>query len=109
MKYLIVFLFPIYSCCNLYGQLDTIRLSEMKSDNVFIIANKEELIKLFGAPDYITEHQRFDRYTRSVYSTDKDTLFYFNTLTYFKNGMSYVEKDGRIRLTYFPDFDNASP
>ncbi|MCL2247203.1 MAG: hypothetical protein FWC10_08875 [Lentimicrobiaceae bacterium] len=104
MKHLIIFLFSIYTCCNLYGQLDTIRLSEMKSDDVFIIADREDLIKLFGIPSYIEEERQFDCYTRFVHSTDKDTVFYFNSLTYWKNYenvMSYIEKNGKIRLTYF--------
>ena len=104
MKHLIVFLFSIYACCDLYGQLDTIRLSEMKSDNVFIIADKEELIRAFGMPCHIEKDFQFNCYTRSIYSTDKDTVFYLNSLTYYKNyevSMSYVETDGRIRLTYF--------
>ena len=104
MKHLIIFLLFIYSCEKVYGQLDTIKLSEMKSDDVLIIADKEDLIKLFGIPDYVEKDIRFNRHRRSIYSTDKDTVFYFNTLTYFKKGISYVEKDGRIRLTYF-DFE----
>ena len=104
MKHLIVFMFSIYACCNLYGQLDTIRLSEMKSGNVFIIADREELIKRYGMPGHIEKDFQFNCYTRSIYSTDKDTVFYLNSLTYYKNyevSMSYVETEGRIRLTYF--------
>jgi hypothetical protein len=108
MKYLIIFLFFIYSWFNLYGQLqlDTIRVSELKSDNVFIIADKEDLIKRFGMPDFIDEDIPFSCRRRHVYSTDKDTVFYFNILAYFRENyrssiMSYIEKDGRVRLTHF--------
>jgi hypothetical protein len=122
MKYFIILQFFIYTCFDLYGQwqLDTIRVSELKSDNVFIIADKENLIRIFGIPDFIDENIPFPCRRRHVHSTDKDTLFYFSTLTYHRNydnrmsyvkqngkvhvienSMSYIEKDGRVRLTHF--------
>jgi hypothetical protein len=76
----------------------------MKSNNVLIIADKDDLIRLCGVPCSIYENQQFNCYTNFVHSTDKDTVFYFNILTYRKNydnTMSYIEKNGKIRLTYF--------
>jgi hypothetical protein len=75
----------------------------MKSSNVLIIADLEDLIRLHGVPDYIDEDMPFNLRRKTVFSTDNDTLFYLNTLTYF-NSMSYIEKNGRVRLTYL-DFE----
>jgi hypothetical protein len=104
MKYFIFFLFLIYSCFDVYGQLDTIRLSEIKSDNVFIIADVKDLIECFGVPDFIHEDKQYRYNRKSIYSTDKDTVFYFNLWTYYKNYkyiMSYIEKEGKVRLRNF--------
>jgi hypothetical protein len=103
MRYFITFLFFIYSWFEVYGQLDTIRLSEMKSDNVFIIADVEDLVKRFGMPSFIHENHQINCYRKFVYSIDKDTVFYFNLWTYtyyknYKNRMSYIEKNGKVRV-----------
>jgi len=102
MKYFIILIFFIYSWFDVYGQLDTIRLSEMKSDNVLIIGSFEDLIRLHGTSDYISENNQFNFYRKGVYSTNKDTVLYFNVLYFHPNfKMCYIEKDGRVRLKYF--------
>ena len=116
MKYFIILIFFIFTWSDVFGQLDTIRLSDMKSDNVLILGNLEDLIRLQGTPYMIDENRPFSRHRKSDFSTDIDTVFYFSSLTYtdttfydintltYYNIMSYIEKDGRVRLTYI-DFE----
>lgn len=116
MKYFIILIFFIFSWFDVCAQLDTIKISDMKSDDVLIIADLEDLIRLNGMPYMVSENLQFSHHRKSIYSTDIDTVFYFNTLTYtdttsydintltYYNVMSYIEKDGRVRLTYI-DFE----
>lgn len=105
MKYFIVIMFFISLFLDLYPQidtsLDTIKLSDMKSKNVVIIAEKEDLIRHSGIPSLTDDNKLFRYYKRYTYSNEKDTVFYFNVMVYLESKMSYIEKNGKVRLMYF--------
>lgn len=108
MKYSIVIIFLISLSLDLYAQidtsLDTIKLSDMISKNVVIISEKEDLIRHFGLPSLTDDNKPFHYYKRYTHSNEKDTVFYFNVMVYPENKMSYIEKNGKVRLKYF-DFE----
>ena len=78
--------------------LDTIKLSDLKSDNVPILTTKENLVKIFGEPSRITYNHEFYIYQYNEYRRVKDTVLIFNVLYYPNNAMAYIEKNGKIRL-----------
>lgn len=104
MKDLIIFTILFFSFSYLQGQpknsLDTIRLEELKSKNVFIITEKDNLIKSLGEPVLIDENKLFRYKKRFIHSNEKDTMFFFNVISYGNNKMSYIEKNGKVRLKY---------
>jgi len=105
MKYpFVIILLIVFMTNSLNSQplLDTIMLSEMQSKNVLILSSKDSLIKFYGTPIFVSYNRRF--YISKEWNTptkEQDTVFYFyfNILSYPR--MSYFEKDGRIRLSYF--------
>lgn len=108
MKYFIVIMFFITLFLGLNAQnntfLDTIKLSDMISKNVVIISEKENLIRHSGLPSLTDDNRPFYYNKKNIYSNEKDTVFYFNVLVYPENKMSYIEKNGKVRLKYF-DFE----
>jgi len=104
MKYpfviLLLLIVIMTNSLNSQSMLDTIKLSEMQSDNVLILSSKDSLTKIYGTPIFVSYNNRFNiRKSWRTSIKERDTVFYFNILSYPR--MSYFEKDGRIRLSYF--------
>lgn len=94
VKVILIFVFLIISN-KADSQIDTIKLSDMKSTSIPILSTKKDLFIDLGEPSSIIHNN----YMYIFKSDDMaiDSIFNFNTLL-FQNGISFIEKNGKVRL-----------
>jgi hypothetical protein len=79
-------------------ELDTIKLLNIISNDMPICTSKDTLFTYLGYPDFIDTSITFRILPISIYSSVKDTFFVLNCFNYYDAGLSYLEKNGKVRL-----------
>jgi hypothetical protein len=103
MKYLkcLLILFFTFKGLISFGQifhhLDTIKLTDANS-NIPILTSTENLILSLGCSSFMIFNSSHRIRTFPLTATDKDTSFCFNVIFYSKKGITYLEKDKKVRL-----------
>lgn len=80
-------------------KLDTMYFTDLKSKDIILFTTIKELYENLGEPRYIHKNLKTLYFKREGKKRVMDTALYFNIYDYYnKYGLSYVEKDGKVRL-----------